>query len=171
MEKKTFAGVCTVMSTLPSHHKWDDQVAAVYLTIMKDWDDRVVGALMRHVLLHCEFRPTVAELRRMGLQMFGNIPSKSKAVHEIKRVITQWASDRDNHASQIHPCLPAIVHQAGGWAAIGLASSEKAFDIIGESYNSVMSTYGMDSYLTHPEQDKLKDVLEGGARTVKAITE
>lgn len=171
MDKKTFAGVCSVMATLPSHHKWDDQVAAVYLTIMKDWDDRIVGALMRHVLLHRDFRPTVSELRRMGLQLFGNIPSKAQAMTEIKKIITNWALERDKHASIVHPVLPIIVERAGGWTAIGMTSSDRVYDLISEAYDSVIATYAMDSYLIHPDEDKLKDVLEGGARTVKAITE
>jgi len=171
MDKKTFSGMCAVLSTLPSQQKWDDGVASVYLMIMKEWDDRVVGALMRHILLHCEFRPTVAELRKIGLSLFGNVPTKAQAAYNIKRIITHWAADRDKHAEAIHPCLPMIVKDAGGWAALGLSNSEESMSMICEAYSNVMATHNMDSYLINPSEDAMQDLLSSGAITVKAIAE
>lgn len=171
MDKKTFSGMCAVLSTLPSQIKWDDGVASVYLMCMKDWDDRVVGALMRHVLMHCDFRPTVAELRRMGLQLFGNIPTKAQALNEIRKVITYWASNRDSHAFDIHACLPNIVKVAGGWNTLGMTTSEKADELLSEAYDTVIGSVSMESYLIKPLEHKMADLLESGAVTVKAITE
>jgi hypothetical protein len=171
MDKDTFKGMCAVLSTLPSQQKWDDGVASVYLMIMRPWDDRVVGAIMRHVLLQCEFRPTVAEIRKIGLSLFGNVPTKAQAMYDIKSIITRWGSDRDKHAESIHPCLPMIVKNAGGWSVIGFSNSEENHVIVSEAYDKVMATYNMDSYLINPSEDAMKDLLNGGASTVKAITE
>jgi hypothetical protein len=83
MTKETFKGVCSVLSSLPSNVKWDEGIAAIYMTIMRNWDDRVVGEIMRHVLLKCEFRPTIAELRNIGLRIFADMPT----VQQLQQVV------------------------------------------------------------------------------------
>lgn len=172
MNKATFAGVCTILSTLPSQTKWEDASASVYLAIMKEWDDRVVGATMRHVLLRCEFRPTVAEINKIAMSLFSDIPTDGQAILYIQRVITRWASNRDEHAHDIHPVLPLIVKQAGGWTSIGMSDNYSAHSRVKDAYDYVMATHNFEHYLTNPvENDKTRQLLQSGSSTAKAISE
>jgi hypothetical protein len=139
---------------------------------MKEWDDRVVGATMRHVLLRCEFRPTVAEINKIAMSLFSDIPTSSQAALDISRVITRWASDRDEHARDIHPVLPLIVKQAGGWASIGMSDSQSTLYKISDAYKDVMATHNFEHYLTNPvENDRTRSLLQTGSSTAKAISE
>jgi|LauGreDrversion4_2_1035121.scaffolds.fasta_scaffold44110_4 hypothetical protein len=171
MDKTTFAGVCSVLATLPSNVKWDDSIAQIYLAIMRGWDDRVVGAIMRTVLLKCEFRPTVAELRNIGLRMFGDVPTLQQVLDAVSTTcIMAPANKRIDYGTRWHPCVNEIVYKAGGWTRIGNISSDESKAAISEAYAYYIISDTNDHFLTSPPVEK-KSELESGEATVKAITE
>lgn len=171
MTKQTFSGVCAVLAALPSQTKWDDGTAAIYLTIMKDWDDIVVGTTMRHVLLHCEFRPTVAELRKKALGIFGMLPPAALLADKATDIIRNWASNRNEHAAEVHPMLPEIVARAGGWTYLGMSDSHHARQRFFDAYNEVMAGDDMDKYLTQVDKHQFAHIAETGMATAKALAE
>jgi len=171
MTKQTFAGVCAVLKTLPAATKWDDGMASIYLTIMRDWDDAVVGATMRHVLLHCEFRPTVAELRKKAIGLFGNIPSVGSLADSATNIIRNWSANRDEHAAEVHPILPKIVKVAGGWHVLGQSEAHVSRQLFFDAYNQVMANDDMEHYLTSPDSTQVSGLIESGNATAKALAE
>lgn len=171
MDKTTFAGVCSVLATLPSNVKWDDSIAQIYLAIMRNWDDRVVGAIMRTVLLKCEFRPTVAELRNIGLRMFGDVPTLQQVLDNVSTTCIMAPADkRTNYAFRYHACVNDIVHDAGGWKRIGNLPSDESKAAISEAYANYVIRDTNDHFLVSPPVEK-KSELASGEATVKAITE
>ncbi len=171
MDKEVFAGVCSVLATLPSNVKWDDGVAQIYLAIMRNWDNRVVGSIMRTVLLKCEFRPTVAELRNIGLRTFGDLPTLQQVLDNVSTAcIMAPADNRTRYAFRYHACVNDIVHSAGGWKRIGNMQSDESKAAISEAYANYVIRDTNDHFLTSPPVEK-KYELESGDATVKAITE
>jgi len=171
MKKETFAGVCSILSSLPSNVKWDEGIAQIYLTIMREWDDRVVGEIMRHVLLKCEFRPTIAELRNIGLRIFADVPT----VQQVNQTITDMcikypAEQRTAKAALIHPSINYIVEMAGGWRRIGMMDSDTTKTVIKECYGEYIATDSNDTFLVAPPSEKHRELTTGDA-IAKAITE
>ena len=171
MTKETFKGVCSVLSTLPSNVKWDEGIAAIYMTIMRNWDDRVVGEIMRHVLLKCEFRPTIAELRNIGLRIFADMPT----VQQLQQVVTSLcyqyqAEQRIAKADLIHPSINCIIKMAGGWRRVGMMDSESSRSVIKECYAEYITADSNDEFLINPPDSKSHELSAGDAIT-KAITE
>ena len=171
MKKETFAGVCSILSSLPSNVKWDEGIAQIYLTIMREWDDRVVGEIMRHVLLKCEFRPTIAELRNIGLRIFADVPTVQQVNQHITDLCIRYiAENRIKPADDIHPCINVIVKMAGGWRRIGMMDSDTTKAVVKECYGEYITTESNDAFLITPPDTKKHELTTGDA-IAKAITE
>lgn len=177
MNKQVFAGVCSVLSMLPSNVPWNDDVATMYAIAMKSWDDAVVGLVARHVLFNCEWRPSVSELRTIAIKLVApNI--NAHAIHnELSRIITAkyHLSDRDDMVNDsmdngtLPPYTKQLIDRAGGWTAMGMRSTEYNLQYIQDFIKDNWSSYQLDVLITNPPEDRL--LLEEGTAMVKALLE
>lgn len=177
MNRQVFAGVCSVLSTLPSNVPWTDDVATTYAIAMKGWDDAVVGLVARHVLFNCEWRPTVAQLRTIAIQLVAPNINAHSIHNRLSHIILHSYSseERDESlneemdAGTLPPYTRQIIDRAGGWKAMGGRSTEYNLQFIQDFIKDNWSSYQLDSLITAPPQSPA--LLEEGTTMVKALLE
>lgn len=177
MNKQVFAGVCSVLSMLPSNVPWNDDVATMYAIAMKGWDDAVVGLVARHVLFNCEWRPSVSELRTIAIKLVAPNLNAHAIHNELSRIIAiaHDVSQRDEllndsmDAGKLPPYTKQIIERAGGWKSMGSRSTDYNLQFIQDFIKDNWSSYQLDSLITAPPSNPL--ALEEGKAMVKALLE
>lgn len=173
MNKNTFTRVCAIMQTLPSQNKWDDITASVYATAMKEWSDDIVNAIMVQVLNHCEYRPTVAELRRIGIELFDPKMTPEAVYQQIRNILIMVGpSLRDEHlregilSGKYKPELSEIVSKSGGWASLSRMQSDGVRESISKSLQSIYDVANFEHVFVSPEGRK---AIENGKKMLEEI--
>jgi len=177
MNKQVFAGVCSVLSMLPSNVPWNDDVATMYAIAMKGWDDAVVGLVTRHVLLNCEWRPSVSELRTIAIKLVAPNLNAHAIHNEISRIIAiAFDSEKRNKliedsidAGKLPPYAKQIIERAGGWMSFGSKSTDYNLQFVHDFIKDNWSSYQLDSLITSAPENPL--LLEEGTQMVKALAE
>jgi hypothetical protein len=125
---------------------------------------------MRTVLLKCEFRPSIAELRNIGLRTFGDVPTVQQVLDAVSTTcIMSPANKRNDYGTRWHTCVNDIVANAGGWTRIGQIDSHDAKAAITEAYAYFIISDTNEHFLVSPPVEKHLE-LQSGDTTVKAIT-
>lgn len=173
MTKPMFAKVCAVLQTIPSQVKWDDSIAVVYATAMRDWSDEVVGAIMDYVIRTCEFRPTVAELRKIGIKLFDPTLSHDAIYDEIKRILIMVSPpDRAKYVDskiaqgRIRPEIRSVVEECGGWYRLSLMDTPDVRAKVREAVAVVHDQSNFDHIFIRPNEGP---ALERGRRALEAV--
>jgi hypothetical protein len=176
MRKETFAGVCNILQSLPSKIDWDDNVALSYAIVMNNWDDVLVGLIVRHVLLNCTWRPTIAEMRLIGIRIaVGNYSAADLAL-KISNIINaefytqeRWDKLDKGIEAGVYPFyLKDIVESLGGFNRIGSRSSDQNVELIANALTACYASLEFDRRL---EQPKLLPELAAAGRAVTAQLE
>jgi hypothetical protein len=161
------------MQTLPSQNKWDDITASVYATAMKDWSDDVVQAIMVQVLNHCEYRPTVAELRKIGIEIFDPKMTPDSVYDQIRNILIMVEPNGRSvyvankiASGQMKPEIERVVERCGGWANLGRMSSQEVKDSICKALQSVYDVVNFDHVFVSPESRK---AIEDGRKMLEGI--
>jgi hypothetical protein len=173
MEKRTFAGFCAIMQTLPAQNKWDDAIASVYLSAMSDWDDAVVGLVMKEVLNTCEYRPTIAEIRKIAIRLIDPKLSGDEIYQQIKSILNNVPPDnRTNHVHNMiatgkaKPELARVVAKCGGWPALRTMETQEVKSTVMRAVSEVYETTDFGHVFTHPANSP---AIERGRETAKAL--
>ena len=175
MNKQVFAGVCSVLSMLPSNVAWNDDVATMYAIAMKGWDDAVVGLVARHVLYNCEWRPSVAELRMIAIKLVAPKLNAHAIHNELSRIISiaSEPSRRDElietsmELGNLPPYTKQLIERAGGWMSMGSRSTDYNLQFIQDFIKDNWSSYQLDTLITNAPENQL--LLEEGTQMVKAL--
>ena len=176
MRKETFAGVCNILQSLPSKIDWDDNVALSYAIVMNNWDDVLVGLIVRHVLLNCNWRPTISEMRLIGISIAVGNYSPVNLASMISDIInsefyTQERCEKMDKGIEagVYPFyLRVIVENLGGFNRIGSRSSEQNVQLIGDALCNCYTSLEFDRRL---EQPQLLPELAAAGRAVTAQLE
>ncbi len=173
MEKRTFAGLCAIMQTLPAQNKWDDAIAQVYLSVMGSWDDGVVGLVMKEVLNTCEFRPTIAEIRKIAIRLIDPKLSGDEIYQQIKSILINIPPDhRDAHTHKLvseghaKPELIRVVSKCGGWSALRAMDATDVVSAVKRAVEAVYETTDFEHVFVKPVDSP---VLQRGREAVKEL--
>ena len=177
MNKQVFAGMCSVLSTLPSNVSWSDDVATMYAIAMKSWDDVVVGLVARYVLFNCEWRPTVSELLTIAITLVAPNLNAHSIHNELSRIIaiSYAPEERTEHLEKsmeegrLPPYAKVIIERAGGWRAMGARSTDYNLQFIQDFIKDNWSAYQLDVLITATPENPI--LLEAGTNMVKALIE
>jgi hypothetical protein len=176
MRKETFAGVCNILQSLPSKIDWDDNVALSYAIVMNNWDDVLVGLIVRHVLLNCTWRPTIAEMRLIGIRITVGNYSPADLASMISNIINtefytkeRWEKMDKGIEAGVYPFyLRVIVKNLGGFNRIGSRNSEQNVELIADVLATCYTSLEFDRRL---EQPQLLPELAAAGRAVTAQLE
>jgi len=176
MRKETFAGVCNILQSLPSKIDWDDNVALSYAIVMNSWDDTLVGLIIRHVLLNCTWRPSIAELRMIGIRIAVGNHSAADLAMMISGIINaefyaaeRWDKLDKGIATGTYPFyLRTLVEKLGGFIRIGSRSSDENVNLLKDALADYMTSLEFDKKLEEP---KLLPELAASGRAVAAQLE
>lgn len=173
MTKPIFAKVCAILQTIPSQVKWDDSIAVVYATAMRDWSDEVVSAIMDHVLKNAEFRPTVAELRKIGIKLFDPMIAPDRIYEDIRRILLfVTPSERTGYVERaiakksISEVVKRVVQEAGGWNRLSSMDSDVVKKVVYEAVPVVYQSIDFEHVFVKPAECP---ALEEGRRAMEAI--
>lgn len=173
MTKPMFAKVCAILQTLPSQAKWDDSIAIVYATAMQDWSDEVVGAIMDQVLKTSEYRPTVAELRKIGIKLFDPMLTPDRIYEDIRKIIIMIPlHERTSKvaamvkAGKIKDEVRRVVEECGGWGRLSSMDASDVRKLIYEAVPVVYQSTNFDHVFVKPAECP---ALENGRRVIEAI--
>lgn len=173
MTKEMFAKSCMILQSLPSQVKWDDAVQATYLLGLKGWSDNVAGSVMMYVLNNCEFRPTVAELRKIAIKMFDPKLTPDRIYEDIRRFLVMVPPhERTAKANQLvleghmKDEVRRVVEECGGWARLGSMESTEVRRKVGEALNHVYESTDFEHVFVKPAESP---ALEQGRKAVEAF--
>ena len=173
MTKPMFARVCAILQTLPSQTKWDDSIAVVYMSEMRDWSDDVVGAIMDHVIKTAEYRPTIAELRKIGIKLFDPKISVEQIYSDVRKILQnvppeerQSFVDRQIEIGRLKPEFRNVVQAAGGWRWLREQTSETVQKEVRRAVSEVYERMNFDHVFVRPDECP---ALERGRKALEAI--
>lgn len=161
---------------MPSKIDWDDNVALSYAIVMNGWDDVLVGLIIRHVLLNCTWRPTIAELRTIGIRIAVGNHSAADLASMISNIInaefyTQARCEKMDKGIEagIYPFyLRMLVENLGGFNRIGSRNSADNVQLIFDALPDCYASLEFDRRLEDP---KLMPELAATGRAVTAQLE
>lgn len=173
MTKPFFAKVCAILQTLPSQTKWDDSIAVVYATALKDWSDEVVGAVMDTVLKTCEYRPTIAELRQIAIRLFDPMISADRVYDDVRKILIMVPLserkayvDKALKAGRISEVVPRVVSEIGGWNRLSMMDSDMVRKAVYEAVPVVYRAFDFEHVFVKPAECP---ALEVGRKALEAI--
>lgn len=175
MTREMFAKSCMILQSLPSQVKWDDAVQATYLLGLKGWSDNVAGSVMMYVLNNCEFRPTVAELRKIAIKMFDPMLTPDRIYEEIRKILV-FVSPQDRPAKiasmiaqgKMKDEVRRVVEECGGWARLGLMESAEVRKKVAEAVEFVYESTNFEHVFVKPAEGP---ALEQGRKAVEALVD
>lgn len=175
MTKSMFGRVCAILQTLPSQAKWDDAIAIVYLNAMREWSDEVVGAIMEHVQYHCEYRPTIAELRKIAIKLFDPMLSPESIYEDVRKVLIMVAPHERTKVVEakvangsMKEAVVRVVKECGGWARLSSMDAQEVRKQVFAAVPVVYQSLDFDHVFVTPAECP---ALEAGRRAVGAIEE
>jgi len=168
-----FVKACMVLQSLPSQNKWDDAVQQTYLLGLSDWSDNVVGTVVMHVLNNSEFRPTVAEMRKMAIKLFDPMLSADTIYEQIRQVLVMVPlAERKSYvarmvaAGKMRDEVRRVVEECGGWQRLSNMETNAIQGKVQSAVSVVYETTDFDHVFVTPPNSP---ALERGRKAMEAI--
>lgn len=143
------------------------------MTAMREWSDDVVGAIMDQVLKTSEFRPTVAELRKIGIKLFDPKIGVEQIYSDVRKILQEVSPDdrssfvdRMIETGRLKPEFKEVVRHAGGWRWLREQSSETVQKEVRRAVAEVYERMDFDHVFVRPQECP---ALERGRKALEVV--